>query len=110
MLKKDKSNQFDNQFYDLYKNGYLTEKSYLIGREYHTIFVCGQTHQVLRYHKPLILFLNYQYFSVMILRNILSLPNFYLLKLKVDLQQKSGQLIARFKQLHFDYTFLVQIH
>jgi len=28
----------------------------------------------------------------------------------LDLQQKSGQLIARFKQLHFDYTFLVQIH
>ena len=28
----------------------------------------------------------------------------------LDLQQKRGQLIARFKLLHFGYTFLIQIH
>ncbi len=29
---------------------------------------------------------------------------------KMNLQQKSGHLNARFKQLHFGYTFLFQIH
>jgi len=31
-------------------------------------------------------------------------------EITMDLQQKTVQLIARFKQLHFDYTFLFQIH
>lgn len=34
---------------------------------------------------------------------------FFILSKIMDLQQKSGQLIARFKRLHFGYIFLVQI-
>ena len=42
--------------------------------------------------------------------NSFILLSHYERKSKLDLQQKSGQLIARFKPLHFGYTFLFQIH
>jgi hypothetical protein len=96
MLKKDNLNQFDNMFYDLYKNGFLSEKSYLVGREYHTIFVCGQTHQVFRCHEPLKSFLNIQHFSVTFFKTVLFLPSFCLCKLQKALKSIRHSIREKF--------------
>lgn len=35
MVKKDKFSKFDTKYYDLYKNGYFSDESYLVGRYYY---------------------------------------------------------------------------
>ena len=52
--------------------------------------------------------------QVEIRRHVLSFHGFFMTGFKItkaelDLQEKVGQLIARFKRIHFGYTFPFQI-